>query len=67
MRRKWTFFPLERTFSARSVLIQSMGCRFLKDIVSPEALAWLLEGLISKHLVQDLTWSFMSFLIEGQM
>ena len=37
--KKVNFLPLLRTFSVRSVLIQSMVCRFNRSIVSPEALA----------------------------
>ena len=37
--KKVNFLAIAEDLSARSVLIQSMGCRFKRGIVSPEALA----------------------------
>ena len=63
MTRKWTFLPLLRTFSARSVLIQSMGWRFLKDIFRPEALGGLKLQALSTRL--DMFTDI--FFMEGQI
>ena len=42
--KKVNLLAILEDFWARSVLIQSIGWRFLIGIVRPEALAWNLEG-----------------------